>query len=72
MAEMWITKNDVTGEATLKLQSEDQRQRNLNALLRLIEENPFIEDFIPPRDDAWCPDPFADGIDPVPEQGTKS
>ena len=72
VAEMWITKNEISGEITLKPKDDDQRQRNLNELLRLIKENPFTEDFIPPRDDAWRPDPFVDWVDPVPEQDTKS
>ncbi len=57
--EMWIDKNEVTGEITLKPKDdEDQRKRNLEELLRLIRENPFKEDFIPPRDDALRPSPF--------------
>ncbi len=71
VAEMWITKNDVTGEITLKPKDDNQRKRNLNELLRLIKENPFTEDFIPPRDDAWRPDPFADWVVPTPEPGAK-
>ena len=47
--EMWISKNDVTGEITLKPKNEDQRQRNLVELLRLVKESPFSENFIPPR-----------------------
>jgi antitoxin VapB len=48
--EVWISKNDVTGEITLKpKESEDQRQRNLAALFQLIADNPSSEDFIPPR-----------------------
>ena len=69
VAEMWITKNDVTGEISLKPKNEDQRQRNLAELLRLIKESPFSEEFIPPREDAWSPDPFADWVEPPPEQG---
>lgn len=71
VAEMWIAKNDVTGEITLKPKDEDQRKRNLKELLKLIKENPFTEDFIPPRDDAWRPNPFADWVEPMPEQGAK-
>ena len=71
VSEMWITKNDATGEISLKPKDEDQRQRNLNELIRLIKENPFTEDFIPPRDDAWAPDPFK-GWDELPAgQGAK-
>ena len=71
VAEMWITKNDVTGEITLKPKDDDQRKRKLKELLRLIKENPFSEDFIPSRDDAWRPDPFADWVEPPPVQGVK-
>ncbi len=71
VAEMWITKNDATGEITLKPKSEDLRRRNLNELLRLIKENPSTEDFIPPRDDAWAPDPFADWVEPTPAPDSK-
>lgn len=71
VAEMWITKNDATGEITLKPKSEDQRRRNLNELLRLIKENPSTEDFIPPRDDAWAPNPFADWVEPTPTPDSK-
>ncbi len=49
-SEVWISKNDITGEITLKpKESEDQRQRNLAALFQLIAGNPPSEDFIPPR-----------------------
>ncbi len=71
VAEMWITKNEVTGEISLKPKDEDQRQRDLKELLRLIKENPFAEDFIPPRDDAWAPDPFADWDAPATGQSAK-
>ena len=72
VAEMWITKNELSGEITLKPKDEDQRKRNLQELLRLIKENPFTEDFIPPRNDAWRPDPFADWVELQPELGEKS
>ena len=71
VSEMWITKNDVTGEISLKPKDEDQRQRDLDELLRLIKENPFTEDFIPPRDDAWAPDPFEGWNEPPAGQGAK-
>ena len=61
--EMWISKNEVTGEITLKPKDDDERLRKLNLLFKMIEENPITEDFLPPRDDAWAPDPFADGND---------
>ncbi len=71
VTEMWITKNEVTGEITLKPKDDDKRQRDLAELLRMVKESPFSEDFIPPRDDAWGPDPFADWVEPPPEQGGK-
>ena len=58
--EMWISKNEVTGEIILKPKDDDERLRKLNQLFRMIEEDPLNEDFLLPRDDAWAPDPFAD------------
>lgn len=69
--EMWISKNEVTGEITLRPKDDDQRKRNLAELLRLIKEDPFTEDFIPPRDDAFSPDPFADWVEPAAARGGK-
>lgn len=63
VTEMWISKNEVTGEITLKPKDDDERLRKLNLLFKMIEENPIADDFLPPRDDAWAPDPFADGND---------
>ncbi len=47
--EMWITKNEVTGEIVLRPKDDDQRRRNLEALFKMIEQDPFTEDFIPER-----------------------
>lgn len=63
VSEMWISKNEVTGEIILKPKDDDERLRKLNQLFKMIEENPITDDFLPPRDDAWAPDPFADGND---------
>ena len=71
VAEMWISKNEVTGEISLKPKDEDQRQRNLSELFRLIKENPTTEDFLPPRDDAWTPDPFESWDEPASGQSAK-
>ena len=71
VAEMWISKNEVTGEISLKPKDEDQRQRNLAELFRMIRENPTTEDFIPPRNDAWAPDPFEDWEEPTADQSAK-
>lgn len=65
VAEMWIAKNDVTGEITLKPKDEDQRQRNLTELLRMIREEPFTEDFIPARSDEVRPNPFEEWAEPL-------
>jgi antitoxin VapB len=47
VAEMWISKNEVTGDITLKPKaSEDQRQRNLAKLFKMIEEHPLPDDFL--------------------------
>ncbi|OYU46458.1 MAG: hypothetical protein CFE44_01960 [Burkholderiales bacterium PBB4] len=61
--EMWITKNEVTGEITLKPKDDDQRTRNLAELLQLVRANTLTEDFIPARNDASRPSPFEDGGD---------
>ena len=64
-SEMWITKNEVTGEITLKPKDEDGRKARLALLFKLIRENPLPDDFLseatrinePPRN------PFADWSD---------
>jgi antitoxin VapB len=61
--EMWISKNEVTGEIILKPKDDDERLRKLNQLFKMIEETPLTDDFLPSRDDVWAPDPFADGND---------
>ena len=66
VAEMWITKNEVTGEITLKPKDENLRKRNLTELLRMIKESPISEDFIPPRDDAWGLTRLPTGSSPLP------
>lgn len=64
-SEVWISKDDISGVITLRPKDEDQRKKNLDELFRLIREQPFTEDFIPPRDDAIRPNPFADWEAPV-------
>lgn len=45
--EMWITKNEVTGEITLKpKENEEQRRRNLEKLFKMIADDPLPEDFL--------------------------
>ena len=65
VSEMWISKNDVSGEITLKPKDDDQRQRNLAELFRMIREEPFSEDFIPPRSDEVRANPFEEWAEPV-------
>lgn len=46
VAEMWISKNELTGEITLKPRDDDQRQRAIKELFQMIEENPLPADFL--------------------------
>jgi len=72
---VWIDRDAATGNVILKAKDDDQRQRNLEELFRLIREQPFIEDFIPPRDDECRPSPFEDWDAPdllEPAQPTKA
>lgn len=69
--EMWISKNEVTGEITLKPKDDDQRQRNLKELFRLIKENPFTEDFVPERSVQESRNPFEEWAQPLPAKGRK-
>ncbi|MEO8020482.1 AbrB/MazE/SpoVT family DNA-binding domain-containing protein [Polaromonas sp.] len=46
-SEMWITKNDVTGEITLKpKENEEQRKHNLEKLFKMIADDPLPDDFL--------------------------
>jgi antitoxin VapB len=58
--EVWLSKDEVTGAITMRPKHDDQRNKNLAELFRLIREQPFSEDFIPPRDDEYRPSPFQD------------
>jgi antitoxin VapB len=74
VSEMWIAKNEVTGEITLKPKDEDGRKARLELLFKLIRENPLPDDFLsettrrnePPRD------PFADWTGDVQASTTAS
>jgi antitoxin VapB len=45
--EMWISRNELTGEITLKPKDAKQlRQRRLAALVALIAEHPLPDDFL--------------------------
>ncbi len=66
--EMWIARNEVTGEITLKPKdTETLRQRRLDALMAAIAENPLPDNFLsdasrrnhPPKN------PFADWDTPT-------
>ncbi|NCP39400.1 MAG: AbrB/MazE/SpoVT family DNA-binding domain-containing protein [Rhodoferax sp.] len=57
---VWIDRDAATGNVILRAKDDDKRKRNLEELFRLIREQPFTEDFIPPRDDACRPSPFED------------
>ena len=70
-SEMWISKNEVTGEITLKPKDEDQRRRNLEKLFRMIEDHPFTKDFIPKRVIEESRNPFAEWAEPLPTKGKK-
>ena len=45
-SEMWISKNELTGEITLKPKDEDGRKARLALLFKLIRENPLPDDFL--------------------------
>lgn len=70
VSEMWIAKNEVTGEITLRPKQEDERQARIDLLFKLIRENPLPDDFLaedtrrnePPRN------PFADWAEDEPSQ----
>ena len=55
VSEMWITKNDVTGEISL---TPKPARDALDAFLAELQSMPVSDEFIPPRDDAYGPDPF--------------
>jgi antitoxin VapB len=60
---VWIERDEATGNLILKAKDDDKRKKNLAELLRLIREEPFAEDFIPPRSDEVRPNPFAEWED---------
>jgi antitoxin VapB len=74
--EMWIARNEVTGEITLKPKdTETLRKRRLDALMAAIAENPLPDDFLsdasrqnnPPKN------PFAEWEDtPAPKASAKA
>jgi antitoxin VapB len=61
--EMWIARNEVTGEITLKPKdTQTLRQRRLDALMAAIAENPLPDDFLSDasRQNKPPQNPFAD------------
>ena len=61
--EMWIARNEVTGEITLKPKDTDTlRQRRLDALMAAIADNPLPDDFLSDasRQNRPPKNPFAD------------
>ena len=54
--EVWITRNEHTGEITLKPKPDGNA---LQAFLHELRNQPVTDDFVPPRNDALQPDPLA-------------
>lgn len=67
VSEMWISKNEVTGEITLKPKDDAGRKERIAELIRMIEENPMPEDFLTEDSRSNDPphNPFADWEDPT-------
>jgi len=55
---VWILRDEATGDIILRAKTNDQRKRNLEELLQLIQAHPLPDDFLPPRDDAPRSSPF--------------
>lgn len=55
--EMWISKNEVTGEITLKPKPTTD---NLEAFFALLKSQLPSEEFLQPRNDTLSPNPFED------------
>jgi antitoxin VapB len=54
--EMWITRNEQTGEITLKPKPDAD---TLQAFLQELRSLPASDEFVPPRDDPPQADPLA-------------
>jgi antitoxin VapB len=66
--EMWIARNEVTGEITLKPKdTETLRLRRLDALMAAIADNPLPDDFLSDasRQNKPPKNPFADWDSPT-------
>ncbi len=46
VSEMWIRKNEDTGEITLKPKDDAGREERIRALVKMIEDDPMPEDFL--------------------------
>ncbi len=55
--EMWISRNEHTGEITLKPKPDADA---LQVFLHELQSLPTTDEFVPPRNDAPQPDPLAD------------
>ena len=55
-SEMWISRNEHTGEITLKPKPDADA---LQAFLQELRSMPPSKEFVPPRNDAPQPDPLA-------------
>lgn len=63
VSEMWITKNEATGEITLKpKQDTDRRKASLEKLFQTIADDPLPDDFLSEitRRNTPVRNPFAD------------
>ncbi len=60
VAEMWISKNEVSGEITLKPKAAPDA---LDAFLADLRAMPITEEFLQPRNDAPRPSPFEDWVE---------
>jgi antitoxin VapB len=66
--EMWIARNEVTGEITLKPKDTERlRKRRLDALMAAIADNPLPDDFLSDasRQNHAPKNPFADWDKPT-------
>jgi antitoxin VapB len=62
---VYISRNETTGDVILSPKDDDQRQRNLAQLFKMIREEPMTEEFLATRSDEVRPDPFENWILPV-------
>ena len=74
--EMWIARNEVTGEISLKPKdTETLRKRRLDALMAAISDNPLPDDFLSDasRQNKPPKNPFAEwGAPSTPNASTKA